>query len=177
MMTGSKTAAGEMTGEEIAKKSKFWAEQFARQLSLGRHIVDELAQEASIGILTAQNKYKPTRGPFVPYAQMWAFALMRKQVNRMAGPVSKDGKLPPSVSLLSPDAPEDDAGHRDDRTTRALAHEQAEFSEALAKCDARTQLMVEARIAGATNTEIAKSMGCNREYVRTRLNNFIESMA
>jgi len=47
----------------------------------GRDLRDDLAQEASLGLIHAARKYRPESGPFVPYARRW----MCRYVLRAAG--------------------------------------------------------------------------------------------
>jgi RNA polymerase sigma factor (sigma-70 family) len=163
-----------MTDKELAERSKHWAAQFAKRLSLAWHIVDELAQEAALGILRARQLYQPKLGAFDSYAQSWAFALMRRHVNKLAGPVNHSEAMPHAVSLVMPtDTP--GPGHVDYRTTPAQTAD-VEFAEAIDAQEPTVQVMIEAKIKGASNDEIADGMGLSREYVRKKLRAFAESL-
>lgn len=171
-----------MTNEEIFAKSKIWAARFVSHLNCARHLVEELGQEAAIGMLRAREKYQPSKGPFEPYARLWANALMKKHLNALGGAVrastaNKDTKMPESMGLSVEIEERGDTHWRDDRKYDSFAFEHAAFKESLADVDARTALMVEAKAGGATNEEIADALGMSRESVRKRVLAFVKDLS
>lgn len=162
----------------IETQSQKWAQSFVRRLPLARHLVDELAQEAAIGILRAAQKFNSRKGRFGPYAQTWAFALMRRHVNWLGGPVSRHKIMPHAVSLIAPEEkhPSDNA-IRDEREEQGFQFEEAAFSEAFDKLEPKIQAIVQARMAGKTNEAIAELVGVSRETIRQKCLRFAESLS
>jgi RNA polymerase sigma factor (sigma-70 family) len=165
-----------MSNEQIAELSMMWAKEFARRLALARHVIDDLAQEAAISMLRDREAFREGAQSFKTWAKPRAVAHMRHFLNRKAAVVKGDSKMPESISLISPEAEEGTVGERDERTVPALSHENAEFNEALGRIDARTQLMIEAKLKGYTYDEIAQGFGVSREFVRRRVYALAESM-
>lgn len=166
-----------MSNEEIAVQSMIWAREFARRLSLARHVIDDLAQEVAMVLMGARASYQPGAQSVRSWAKPLAVKHMRRYVNTMGGPLRNTDKMPDGVALISPEAEEGAVGERDERTVPALSHENAEFNEALGRVELRTQLMVEAKLKGATYDEIADGMGVSREFVRRRVTAFAEGLA
>ena len=166
-----------MSNEEIKVQSMIWAREFARRLSLARHVIDDLAQEAATAILFAAPRYRKGDQSLKSWAKPLAFKYMRRHLNTLGGPVGNTERMPESVALISAEAEEGTVGMRDERTVPALSHENAEFSEALGKLDTHTQLMVEAKLKGETYDEIADGMGVSREFVRRRVTAFATELS
>lgn len=167
-----------MSEKEIAEQSMMWAREFARRLSLARHMIDDLAQVAAITILRwSATGYKSGTQSLKSYAKPLVMKEMRRHLNTMGGPVGYTESMPASVALINPEAEEGTVGQRDERTVPALSHESAEFNEALGRADVRVQLMIEAKLKGATYDEIADGLGVSREFVRRRVTAFATELA
>lgn len=167
-----------MQGDQIDATAKSWARAFARKFYLARHIVDELAQEAAIGILIARKKYDARHGPdaFKAYARAGAVMRMKRHMNKLAGPVAPrldvDPRIPKSVGLTSPDAPDNQPGHRDTRSTVPEYDNAIEFEKAVARQETRVQTMIHKKLQGCTHEEIAIELGISRECVRKKVVGF-----
>jgi RNA polymerase sigma factor (sigma-70 family) len=165
-----------VNGAQVYAQARAYARAFTQGQSLGRHILDELAQEAACGILHALKRHDPAKGGDINYGcRLWAIHYMKRHMNRMAGPVNHTEHVPPAVTLTGPDT-DGVGGHADRRTVDPRTAEGAEFSEALRNADPRTRLMVEAKLAGHTNIDIGEALGVSREWVRQSLAAFLERL-
>jgi RNA polymerase sigma factor (sigma-70 family) len=141
-----------LTPLDISRLSKYWANAFSRRLTLAEHIKDELAQEAALGILRAIQLYKPARGSIVTYANLWAFAMMRKHVNRCGSAVAYGENMPDTSGEMP--------------TFITEAPQDVDFKKRLGQADERTREIVSMRVEGFTLDEIGTKFSISREQVR-----------
>lgn len=165
-----------MTPAQIDSLSKKWARQFASRMSLGRHMVDDLSQEAAIACLRAAKRYRPEKGSLENYARLWAFALMQKHMNQH-GAALGHGRHQPITHTLVEVPTEGQHMWADTRATSGHAHETVVAREALARAsDERQYVMVVMRIEGHTMPEIAAAFGVSQQRVDQILEVFGEDM-
>jgi len=167
-----------MSPVEMNTLSKKWATALVRRLSLARFMIDELAQEAAIGILAACKNFDPSLSTFEQRAFVHANYRMRRHIKAMAGVVNQPRRragTPRSVALIVEDQEGNETSICDDYTDATQLDELA-FTEALAATDARTTLMIEAKMKGATYEEIAEGLGVSREFVRKKVIKFAEDL-
>lgn len=171
-----------MTPDKIQAHAQRWASQFAHRVPLARHLLDELVQEAAIGILTAIKKFKPSKGAALEtYAYMWAHARMQRHTNALSGAVSTASNVAARarcVAFRAPGSDSEDApySHEDDRTDAPTQEDTVAFNQALSRVDPRTYVVVTRRLQGYDLAEIGNEMGLSREWVRLRLAEFQETL-
>lgn len=168
-----------MNSDKMYAIATRWAGEFARKNKLGAHLVEDLTQEAALAYIKAEARYKPEKGPLNLYAKMWAFALMRKYMNRQGSCVSYQARQPFASSLVAPDNANDDTGgeHVDLRTESGNAHELAVARQALGRCENERQyVMVTMRMEGHSLEEIGAAFGVSRETARLVIDEFGQDM-
>lgn len=150
-----------LTDGEIHKLAHYWANGLARKLTLAVHIKDELAQEAALGILRAIQLYKPARGSIITYANLWAFAYMRKHVNKLGSAVGYGGGMP------------DTGGKMPEFITEPPEH--TDIKKRLAEADERTRDIIRRKVSGETLEQIGQHYTMSREAVRKICYRFLRS--
>ena len=69
--------------DEILPLLRRWSRRYA-----GRGVdTDDLVQDAVVGVLRALARYRPERGPFLPWARLWARQALQQAVAEGARPV------------------------------------------------------------------------------------------
>ncbi len=168
-----------MKPDDVFAHAKRWAATFALKNHLGAHLKDDLTQEAAMAILKAVQRHKPGKGmPLVPYAKLWAFALMRKYMNSQGSVVSYGRRQPAAMSFIGTEDEEGGRkGYEDRRTESGNAHELVVARQAMARAsNERQYAMVSMRIEGFNLEEIGAAFGVSRESARTILDDFGQDM-
>lgn len=166
-----------MTDQEMFALAMRWARDFACKNRFAAHMEDDLVQEAAMAILKAKERYKPTKGSFLNYAKLWAWALMKKHTNAHGAAVRHGTRVPHIKTLITQDVDPSEVGDAvvDRRTQSGHAEETAMARQAMTKTKNERQFaMVTMRIEGHTLDEIGAAFGVSREFARQQLAAFGE---
>ena len=174
------TTATKWTPEEIYNYAKRWAKLYARKLNAA-HIVDELIQEAALGIIRGLQTYDTTKGN-ENYVKGWALAYMRRHARSMSLVVkrhkyNRQGHTQ-TYSLVAGEfeCAEHEAGtHRDLRGEAPAGHVVAEFNQAWERADSLTRKAVHSKLVGGTFKDVAEQEVLSGEYVRQKFLQFGKS--
>lgn len=166
-----------MTDQELAVYSKQLATTFAFKRRLAQHLIDELAQEAAISLLTSRAKYRQGDQNLRTYAYPMAQRRMSEHLAKLGGVVNASNYSHSNATErvgIKTHGTDHTGDWTDDRTTEPV--DDVDFKRALEAASPRVQLMVEAKIKGAHYEEIAEGLGVSREYVRLQVLKFAESV-
>lgn len=171
------TTATKWTPEEILNYAKRWGKLYARRLNAA-HIVDELIQEAALGIIRGLQTYDPTKGN-ENYVKGWALAYMRRHARSMSLVVkrhkyNRQGHTQ-VYALISGESEHEESVYRDQRAEAPAGHVVAEFNQAWERADSLTRKAVHSKLVGGTFKDVGEQEQLSGEYVRQKFLQFGKS--
>lgn len=174
---------GELAAARVVEHERFIAMHANNWSRSYRVDFDDLMQEGRLAVAHASGKYEDDRGAtFLSYARWWIRSYMQtfayRNCNQVRVPVPRFHELNPSeVSLDMPILDDEPDGptwgetilhhYVDDEPMAAiLARDAARvLRRAIAGLPAKLRLVMEARLAGENDVEIAPRLGCTHQNV------------